>query len=400
MTLAGPIADRLSSPRATALPTPLGVPAAPLGVRDRLAAIRDRLYESAAFRRWAGRVPVVRNVARARSRALFDLVAGFAYTQTLAACVRLDLPALLRHEPLTTAELARRLTLPAEGLERLLRAAAALQLVEQRSGHRWGLGPMGAPLLADPGLAQMIEHNALLYDELRDPLALLRRPSQERGTALSAYWPYVDGARRERLAGADVSGYSALMSATVGAVADEVLDAVSLGGRRHLLDVGGGEGGFVGAAARRHPHLALSLFDLPAVAVRARRRLTEAGLAGRVTVHGGDFQGDALPKGADVVSLVRVCLDHDDATVRALLARVRAALPRGGEVVVAEPFAGVRGAETVGDVYFGFYLWAMGRGRARRVDELRALLADAGFRRIRVRPTRYPVQVGVMVGTA
>ncbi|HZF68568.1 MAG TPA: hypothetical protein VEZ47_11055, partial [Gemmatirosa sp.] len=59
-----------------------------------------------------------------------------------------------------------------------------------------------------------------------------------------------------------------------------------------------------------------------------------------------------------------------------------------------------RGAEVVGDVYFGYYLWAMGRGRARRADELRALLSDAGFRRVRVRPTRYPVQAGVMVGTA
>lgn len=400
MTLAGPLADRLAPPRAAALPLPAAAPAAPLGVRDRLAALRDRLYESAAFRRWAGRIPLVRTVARSRSRQLFDLVAGFAYTQTLAACVRLDLPALLRHEPLTTAELAARLTVPADGLERLLRAAAALQLVERRSAGRWGLGPMGAPLLADPGLAQMIEHNALLYDELRDPLALLRRPAQGRETALSAYWPYVDGARRDQLDGSDVSGYSALMSATVGAMADEVLDAVALDGRRHLLDVGGGEGGFIGAAARRYPHLALSLLDLPPVAARARRRLSEAGLTDRVAVHGGDFQADALPAGADVVSLVRVCLDHDDATVRALLLRVREALPRGGQIVVAEPFAGVRGAETVGDVYFGFYLWAMGRGRARRVDELRALLGDAGFRKVRVRPTRYPVQVGVMVGTA
>jgi hypothetical protein len=76
MTLAGPIADRLSPPRAVALPTPNVARTAPLGLRDRLAAVRDRLYESAAFRRWAGRIPIVRVVARSRSRQLFDLVAG------------------------------------------------------------------------------------------------------------------------------------------------------------------------------------------------------------------------------------------------------------------------------------------------------------------------------------
>jgi demethylspheroidene O-methyltransferase len=51
----------------------------------------------------------------------------------------------------------------------------------------------------------------------------------------------------------------------------------------------------------------------------------------------------------------------------------------------------------VGDVYFGLYLWAMGRGRARRARELCALLAEAGFRRPRALPTDYPIQTGVIV---
>ena len=84
-------------------------------------------------------------------------------------------------------------------------------------------------------------------------------------------------ARRSALGAADVSGYSALMTATVSPVADELLDAVPLGGRRALLDVGGGEGAFVLAAARRHPQLACTLFDLPAVVERARARLEGRG---------------------------------------------------------------------------------------------------------------------------
>ncbi len=388
MALAGPMADRLPV-----------APVAGASWRDRAASWRDALYASPAFQRWAARIPGVRWVARSRSRALFDVVAGFAYTQTLAACVRLDLFTVLRQAPQPVQGLAARLALPVEGLERLLRAAATLGLVEERSGGRWGLGPLGAPLLAAPGLAQMVEHNALLYEALRDPLALLRRPAADRGTALAEYWPYAAG-RRSAVGAADVAGYTALMSATVPPIADEILDAVSLDGARTLLDVGGGEGGFVRAVAARHPGLRLALLDLPPVAARAARRLGDAGLADRVTVHGGDFHAQALPSGADVVTLVRVLLDHDDAAVLALLRRVREALPRGGRVVIAEPFAGVRGAEVVGDVYFGLYLWAMGRGRARREGELRDLLRTAGFRSVRTRRTRYPVQCGVMEGVA
>lgn len=364
---------------------------------DRAAEARDRLFASPRFQRWAARVPVVRTVARSRARAVFDLVAGFAYSQTVAACVQTGLLTMLADGPVDEAALVERLALPAEGAARLLGAAAALKLVERRSRGRWGLGTAGGPLLASPGLAQMVEHNALLYDELRDPVAHLRRAPGE-GSALAEYWPYVDAPRRAALSASDVSGYSALMTATVSPLADELLDAVPLGGRHALLDVGGGEGAFVLAAARRHPHLACTLFDLPAVVARGRRRLAEAGLGGRVRAVGGDFDRDALPDGADVATLVRVCLDHDDETVRALLGRVRDALRSGGMVVIAEPLAGVRGAEAVGDVYFAYYLRAMGRGRARRADEFRALLADAGFRRVRVRPTRYPVVAGVITG--
>ena len=44
----------------------------------------------------------------------------------------------------------------------------------------------------------------------------------------------------------------------------------------------------------------------------------------------------------------------------------------------------------------GLYLRAMGRGRARRADELRALLGKAGFTRTRVHKTRYPVYAGLI----
>jgi len=409
MTLAGPLSSTTPGPQAAGYRAedaastgrhaggPVASAAAPLTVADRAAALRDRLFASPVFQRWAARLPVVRTVARSRARAVFDLVAGFAYSQTAAACVQTGLLTMLADGPLDEATLVERLVLPPDGAARLLCAAAALKLVERRSHGRWGLGVVGGPLLASPGLAQMIEHNALLYEELRDPVAHLRRAPGE-GSALAEYWPYVDAPRRASLGAADVSGYSALMTATLPPLADELLDAVPLGNRRALLDVGGGEGAFVLAAARRHPHLACTLFDLPPVAARARRRLAEAGLGERVRAVGGDFDRDPLPGGADVATLVRVCLDHDDATVSAILRRVRDALAPGGLVVVAEPFAGVQGAEAVGDVYFAYYLRAMGRGRARRAGELRALLQDAGFRRVRVRPTRYPVVAGVITG--
>jgi hypothetical protein len=72
----------------------------------------------------------------------------------------------------------------------------------------------------------------------------------------------------------------------------------------------------------------------------ARARFAENGLTGRTTITGGSFRTDALPFGADAISLVRVLYDHSDDTVRMLLAKVHAALPDGGRLIVAEPMSG------------------------------------------------------------
>ncbi|MGZ8469995.1 MAG: methyltransferase [Gemmatirosa sp.] len=383
----------------TSLLRDLVAPRSRSSLRDRVLAWRDAIVGRPGFQRWAAAFPLTRPIAHQRSRAVFDLCAGFVYTQTLDACVRLDLLAFLAERPRTPAEVAVHTGLPPDGTARLLGAATALRLVQRRSGGRVGLGPLGAPLLADPGVLEMIEHNRLLYDTLRDPVAVLR--GERAGESpVARYFAYGRHGRPDALEAAHVAPYSALMSATVAPLAAEVLDVCRLDDRAALLDVGGGEGGFVLAAAARHPHLRLALFDLPAVAERARERVARAGLGHRVTVCGGNFHADPLPGGADVVTLVRILLDHDDRTVRALLARVRAALSPGGQVIVAEPLAGAPGAEVVGDVYFAFYLAAMSGGRARRTHELRTLLAEAGFRSSRVIRTRYPVHGGVIVGTA
>jgi demethylspheroidene O-methyltransferase len=139
------------------------------------------------------------------------------------------------------------------------------------------------------------------------------------------------------------------------------------------------------------------LFDLPAVAERARLRFSEQGLAGRAEAFGGSFFTDPLPAGADLITLVRVLFDHPDDRVLAILRAARAALPADGVLLISEPMSGTPGAEAIGDAYYGFYLLAMGRGRSRTPQRLAELLGEAGFDRIRQLPTRLPLQTRVVL---
>ena len=362
---------------------------------ERWLAWRDRLLASGRFQRWAATFPLTRPIARRRARALFDLCAGFVYSQILLACVRLRLFDILLEEPQTLPALSQRLALSSESTARLLGAAISLGLVARRSGERYGLGELGAALAGNPGIAAMIEHHALLYADLRDPVALLRGGRHD--TELARLWPYAGADRPAALEADQVAAYSALMTASQPLIAREVLDAYSLAGHRCLLDVGGGEGAFVTEAAARAPKLRLLLFDLPSVAERARAQFAKAGLAGRAEAIGGDFLRDPLPGGADIVSLVRVIHDHDDRRALAILRAAYRALADSGTLLVAEPLSGTPGAEPIGEAYFGFYLLAMGRGRPRTVVALADLLRRAGFVQIRSIPTGTPLVTSLVV---
>ncbi len=379
---------------------PRSAVAAPkLSLADRFADWRNRMAASPGFQRWAGSFFLTRFIARRHARELFDLCSGFVYSQVLYAGVQLGLFGKLRNGPLTMEEIAIAVSLPLEGTERLVRAASSLDLLESTQDGRWRLTVSGASIAPSTGLEKLIEHNQLLYRDLLDPVAMLRDPHRSQ-TAIAAYFPYGEAGRPEDVDPVAAARYSDLMASTVPPLAEEVVDAYPVGQHRRLLDVGGGIGAFLSLMAIRAPSLTLMLFDLPAVAVHARAKLEQDGLGSRSEVHAGNFQTDPLPKGADLITLVRVLLDHGDEVALTVLRRARQALEPGGTLLVVEPFSGIRGAERVGDAYFGLYLFAMGRGRTRTIAQHQGLLRQAGFSRTRLVPTRYPVHTGIIAAQA
>lgn len=359
---------------------------------------RDRLLADPRFQRWAAAFPLTRPIARKRARALFDVCAGFVYSQVLLACLQLRLFDVLFEGPQSADALAARLSMSPAAMQRLLSAAASLNLVERRGRLLWGLGPLGAAVVGNPGIAAMIEHNALLYADLQDPVSLLR--GETRGTAIARFWPYAatEGGTYGDVPAEAAAAYSRLMGVSQAMIANDVISAYPFSRHRRLLDVGGGDGTFLATVFERVPSLELMLFDLPPVAERAARRFADSRYAGRARAIGGSFLRDPLPGGADIVSLVRVLHDHDDGPAMALLRTARAALPADGVLLVAEPMVHERRPDPVGDAYFGFYLLAMGSGRARPASEIARMMAEAGFTEIREHPTCQPMLTRVLVG--
>ena len=345
--------------------------------------LRNRILADGRFRRWATRFPLTRPVARARAREAFALVAGFTYSQVLAAAVECGLLDVLAEASVDVATVADRCVLPEAAARRLLRAAGALGLAESVGDDRYMLGRVGAAIRADPGVIAMVRHHGALYADLADPVALLR--SGGGGGALSRFWPYAEGRAGE------AGSYSSLMAASQPMVAEQAIGAYDFSQHRRLLDVGGGQGAFVAAVGRAVPQLARAVFDLPEVVTRIDDPVVER--------FGGSFLHDQLPTGFDAITLVRILHDHDDAPMLQILRAARQALPPRGKLIVVEPMAGVRGEAAMADAYFGMYLLAMGSGRARTPAELRSALESVGFRSVRRYPTDLPLVAQVIVAT-
>lgn len=365
---------------------------------DACADWRNGVIASTRFQRWAARFPLTRWIVRRQASALFDVMAGFVYSQILLACVKVNLFELLAKGALSKEQLQKQITLPAAGLHRLLDAAVAIRLLTKRENDHYALGMLGAPLVGNRALVNMILHHGDFYRDLQDPLALLRGDISGKA-AMAEYWPYINQAedpKPESLSAERVANYSKLMAHTQPLVTAEVIDAYSFAKHRQLLDIGGGQGAFATQLVNLYPELQCTIFDLPGVAELAKTNIENSNLSNKIRAVGGNFFEDDLPKGADVASLIRVIFDHDDQRVKLLLRNIFKALEPGASLILAEPMAATPNQEAMGDAYFGFYLLAMGRGRPRSQSEITKMLQEAGFEAVRLLPSAIPLNAQIL----
>lgn len=358
-----------------------------------LQAWWQQLVARPAFQSWAASFFPTRRLVRRDGEKIFDLLAGYCHTQLLFALAELDVFRLLLGRACSAADLAAYCDLEIDDMALLLDGGVALGLLSKKHDE-YVLARLGVAVSGVPGVQEIIRHNIIHYRDLSDPLAMLRHQKE---TELSQFWPYVfsaEAARDDEVAGR----YSRLMADTQALVAADTIAAWRPAAGKSILDVGGGHGVFLNALAHSKAACAkLGVFDLPAVISSARAPLSGLLAAGQVDGFPGSFKDDSLPKGFDVITLIRVLYDHDDDTVGSLLTKIHAALPSGGQLVVSEPMRGEDKPERAGDIYFALYCRAMKTGQARKPSAIATMLIKAGFAEPKLLRSRRPFVTSVMV---
>lgn len=164
-----------------------------------------------------------------------------------------------------------------------------------------------------------------------------------------------------------------------------VIEAFDLSQFASLVDLGGATGHLALAARERYPDMKATVFDLPSVIEVAKEFVGEG-----VSLVAGDFFADPLP-GGDLYAVGRILHDWAETKIVALLAKIHAALPEGGGLLIAERLLKEDRSGSVTTQMQSLNMLVCTEGRERTLSEYTALLRGAGFRAITGRVTGAPL---------
>lgn len=301
---------------------------------------------------------------------MLEMLHGYRRTCLLVAAVEVGLFQELSERPLAAPELARRLALHQDSLERFLQALLALGLAEKQ-GQGWVASAAGR-LFVNPGVGESMSAWARLIGG--EYLPAWGRLSETLRTGVPAFetvagmtvWEH---RRREPAMG---EAFARVGTAPQRRVLAGLIQVFDFSAVKRVVDVGGGSGGLLLGLMERFPHLEGLLFDRREVVEKVR------GCA----VEGGDFF-KAVPAGAEVYLLKHVLHNWDDAGCLTILENCAQAMGSDGALLVMESPLG----EGLEEVMMDLHMMLLQGGRERSLQEYESLFAEVGLRAVH-RPTR------------
>ena len=324
------------------------------------------------------------------ARHLRQLLNGYQATQAIHAAAVLGVADHLTDIPASVEALAVAVHADSDSLYRCLRAIAALGVFREHEGRTFSIAPMGAWLRTDADPSVRPWAIFLAEPSRWQTWGNLVHSVRSGENAFKAIHG-VDSWEYRRRHPEQAALFQAAMTANSQRIDRAIVAACDLAGRKHIGDLGGGQGSLLAAILLAQPDTAGTLFDQPHVVAAAKGILAAAGVLDRCRVVGGDlFAG--VPSGCDALVLKFVLHDWSDADAIAILRSCRRACGRGDKLFVVEyliepPNAGLHAKMSDINMFLG------PGGRERTVGEYDLLLREAGFTLKSVVPTDATVSI-------
>ena len=304
------------------------------------------------------------------------------------AAVKLGLPDTMEARAWTAGQLADELGASAPHLFRFLRGLVTLGICQELQDGSFRLAP-GGQSLCSGSPSRLAEKVQIVVEQYWQPWANLvsclhtGKPAFELVFGMSVW----DWRSKHPEQGALFESY--LMAETFDQ-ANSIIEALEPAAEAaSVADIGGG-GSLLAALLIAYPHLGGALFDRPHIIEMAKPflqvfdlfRLTE-----RIELVAGDFFA-GIPIEADLYLLKGVLQQWDDEAARAILANCRSSMPDGARIAIIERLLPERATDDPGAVMLDLHMMTITGGRTRNLEQLEALLSQAGLALSTVTPTR------------
>jgi hypothetical protein len=312
------------------------------------------------------------------------------YWRSLAlhAGVKLDLFSVIGDGELTGGEAAGRIGGDERGVTVLLNALTALGLLSKSEG-RFANAPAAKAFLVKSSpryVGYMIRHHGHLvpsWGRLHEA-ALTGRPVRDRDSE----------------GGEELEDFLMGMHVNTMGMAPWAAAKIDLGGRRRLLDLGGGPGTWAIQFALANPDLSTTVFDLPSTRPYAEKTIARFGLSDRVSFHAGDFTVDELPCCFDVAWLSHILHGQGPESCRRIIEKTVGALDPGGLIMIHEFILDEDKTAPLFPALFSLnMLTGTDEGRSYSRLELEGMLTGAGVGDLRLLPIQGPTESRILAGT-
>ncbi len=321
---------------------------------------------------------------------ILDYIEAFRRSKTMFSAVRLGVFDALEQQPQTAEGLAGALNLNPAALERLLNGCAALGLLEC-SGGVYRNRPISSTYLvssspetlagyivySDQSLWELWSH---LGDAVRDGTNRWTQTFGSRNALFDFYF------RDETSTASFLGGMHGLGQIS----SSQIVHAFDLSRFRQLADLGGATGHLAVAACEAYGQLRATVVDLPPVVPFAQKYIMRSPAASRLETLAADFFTDPLPP-ADLYSLGRILHDWGEERIHLLLAKIFAALPAGGALLIAERLVEDDRLGPLPALMQDLNMLVCTDGRERTRSEYEHLLRSVGFAQVQALKTGTPL---------
>jgi len=317
-------------------------------------------------------------------RPLWDVVFGVYGYPAILLAHKLKLFPMLADKPRPLAEICDALKIPGRPAAALVTVATALGFLSLQDG-RYKLTPLSEKYLLDSS-------PTYFGGELDLTIALSSVWSLESlEKAILTDTPQIYGGGREMFKSheeqADLArAFTRAMHSTSMGPALAWPEVLDLAGHLRLLDIGGGSGAHCIGAALRWSALHAVVFDTPPVCEVAEEFIARQGLQDRIRTQRGDMWQDPFPP-ADLHFYSQIYHDWLPEKCRFLTQKSFASLEPGGHIIIHEMLYhdDKRGSFPV--AAFNIIMLLATEGQQYSGTELGAMLGEAGFTDIEVKPT-------------